>query len=196
LIAHLGVEVGFAESGDDEQLEDPLPPRLAAICLALRKATAVARRYPGSFVLGADTIVDLDGVALNKPADADNARQMLQCLRGRTHLVHTGLALSPPGGDGATSVSTTSVHMREFSDQELEGSLATGESMDKAGAYGIQGAAGEIVAAVEGCFTNVVGLPLCAVARLLAGAGLPLSTPAPECAFRGHDRCPIWPGQA
>ena len=186
--------VDFAESGDDEILATQLPPENAAALLAARKATAVAARYPGSIVLGADTIVDLDGIALNKPADRAEAERMLRNLRGRTHRVHTALAAAPAHGDLVASVSTSRVRMHEFPDRVLDHYLATGESMDKAGAYGIQGIAGDIVAAVDGCFTNVVGLPFCAAARLLATAGLLVTAPAPECAFRGHDRCPHWPG--
>jgi septum formation protein len=196
LIHQLGAEVELVESGVDEQLEGPLHPREAAVCLALRKAMAIATRYPESYVLGADTIVDRDGIALNKPGNGEEAAQMLRRLRGRTHLVHTGIAVAVPDREPVTTVSTTRVHMHDFSEKVLDRYLATGESMDKAGAYGIQGAAGDIVAAVDGCFTNVVGLPLCATARLLAETGLSITAPAPECAFRGHARCPLWPAGA
>jgi septum formation protein len=117
---------------------------------------------------------------------------MLRRLRGVNHLVHTGLAVIPPD-EALTAHATSTVRMRPFSDVELATYLETGESLDKAGGYGIQGAAGDIVESVDGCYTNVVGLPLCSVARLLIAAGVRIEAPAPACGFRSDRRCPIWP---
>jgi septum formation protein len=90
---------------------------------------------------------------------------------------------------------TSTVRMRDFSDEQLEAYLDTGESLDKAGAYGIQGAAGDIVDSVDGCYTNVVGLPLCAAARLLKVAGIEIEGTAPQCGFREDRICPWWPSE-
>ena len=162
--------------------------------LAFRKASRVADHVPLSVVLGADTTVVIDGQILNKPESLADADRMLRLLKGRVHEVHTGLAVFAPGRAVQTTVTTSMVRMRAISDQELNAYLATGESLDKAGGYGIQGAAAVIVESVEGCYTNVVGLPLCAVARLLIAAGTDVTSTPPICSFRGNCICPCWPG--
>ena len=128
-------------------------------------------------VLGADTEVVLDGRLLGKPRDAADAARMLRDLRGREHLVITGLAIvetGPPGGEPRreTASVTTRVRMADYGDAQIEAYVATGEPLDKAGAYGVQGRGGRLVAAVDGCFTNVVGLPLTTTRTLLARRGL------------------------
>jgi nucleoside triphosphate pyrophosphatase len=150
--------------------------------LARAKARAVAQRLSvdaasqapmPTMVLGADTEVFLDGRALGKPADAIDAGRMLRALRGRVHEVITGLALVEVGGgrEETTSV-TTRVRMADYSDGEVEAYVATGEPFDKAGGYAVQGAGGRLVAEVDGCYTNVVGLPVETTRRLLAAWGL------------------------
>ena len=134
--------------------------------LALEKAQAIAARNPGAVVLGADTTVVLEGEVLNKPADRADAERMLRLLSGRTHQVHTGLAVV--GGSGRQShVETTDVVFRAIAEEELAAYLASGDPMDKAGAYGIQGYAARWIPRIEGDYFNVVGLPLAAVVRLL-----------------------------
>jgi nucleoside triphosphate pyrophosphatase len=127
-------------------------------------------------VLGADTEVVLDGRLLGKPRDAADAARMLRDLRGREHQVITGLAIVETGLGGEprweTASVTTRVRMADYGDDEIEAYVATGEPLDKAGAYAAQGLGGRLVAAVDGCFTNVVGLPLTATRALLAGRGL------------------------
>ena len=122
-------------------------------------------------VLAADTTVEVAGEILGKPADADDARRMLRSLSARTHLVHTAVAVRR---DGRTvhDVVTTSVTMTSMTDAAIEWYLATGEPMDKAGAYAIQGAGGVFVAEIEGSASNVVGLPLATVVELLARQGV------------------------
>ena len=126
-------------------------------------------------VVGADTIVAIDGVLLGKPVDHDHAREMLRALSGRAHDVHTGVAVHGPGGT-FTDVITTRVHMRQLSDAELDWYLAGPEPFDKAGAYAVQGAGGMFVASVEGSPSNVIGLPLAQTVMLLRAAGLPVAT--------------------
>lgn len=119
-------------------------------------------------VLGADTEVVLDGHLLGKPGDAADAGRMLKALRGRVHEVITGVALvEAPAGREETAAVTTRVKMAGYSDAEIEAYVATGEPLDKAGAYAVQGLGARLVAEVDGCFTNVVGLPVTTTRRLL-----------------------------
>ena len=153
----------------DETRRPGEPPIDYVRRLALEKATAVHLLQPGVTVLAADTTVVLDGHVLNKPHDVADAERMLRALAGRTHQVHTGLAvLSGPAA--YTHVETTSVTFTEVPEAELRAYLVTGDSLDKAGAYGIQGYAARWIARIDGDFTNVVGLPLAATARLLREA--------------------------
>ena len=125
-------------------------------------------------MLGADTEVVLDGRLMGKPRDAADARRMLAELRGRVHEVITAVALVEawPGGREEATAVTTRVRMGSYSDAEIEAYVATGEPLDKAGAYGVQGLGGRLVAEVDGCFTNVVGLPLSTTRRLLERWGV------------------------
>jgi len=128
-------------------------------------------------VLGADTEVVLDGRLLGKPRDPTDAARMLRELRGRTHEVITGLAvveLGPPGSAPRqeTAAVTSRVRMAEYSDADIEGYVATGEPLDKAGGYAVQGLGGRLVAVVDGCLTNVIGLPLTTTRALLARHGV------------------------
>ncbi len=129
--------------------------------LAREKAEA-ARESPREIVLGADTVVVVDGRVLEKPADADDARAMLRLLSGRAHLVITGVCLLHSLG-AIVDYETTRVHFVELSDREIDDYVASGEPMDKAGAYAIQGLASKFVELMEGCYFNVMGLPLAMV---------------------------------
>ena len=143
--------------------------------VALDKARAVAREWTGgpAIVLGADTEVVLDGRYLGKPRDAADAVRMLLALSGRTHEVVTGLALvDAPSGREETLAVTTRVTMIDAGDEEIAAYVATGEPLDKAGAYAVQGLGARLVARVDGCFTNVVGLPVETTRRLLERWGL------------------------
>ncbi|MCP5110380.1 MAG: septum formation inhibitor Maf [bacterium] len=128
--------------------------------LALEKARAVAQ--PGEVVLAADTVVVLDEHVLEKPRDAADARRMLGMLAGREHRVITGISILHPGGEIADS-EQTSVYFTPLSDTQIADYVATGEPMDKAGAYAIQGLASKFIHRVEGCYFNVVGLPVAKV---------------------------------
>lgn len=145
--------------------------------LAEEKAREIA--HPGELVLGADTTVLVDGEILGKPADMDEARRMLRRIAGREHTVLSGVALHeafPEKGTGrtASTVDSTRVLMAEMDDERIDWYVATGEPMDKAGAYAIQGLGALIVEAVYGNYTNVVGLPLPTVRRLFAELGYDL----------------------
>ncbi len=149
--------------------EDPLPGEPAKECaerLAREKALAVARQRPHDFVLGADTVVVIDGQLLGKPRDAADAARMLRLLSGREHLVITGVCLVVDSQSSVAS-QTTSVTMSEITDQEIADYVASGEPMDKAGAYAIQGIASRWIPRIEGDYCNVVGLPVALVFRML-----------------------------
>lgn len=157
-----------------EDVDGEAPPaRGLASMLAERKARAVAERRGGGLVLGADTVVAVDGVSLGKPADASGARRMLRRLRGRSHEVVTGVALAD-AASGALSVACreTTVTMRDYGESEMEAYVASGEAMDKAGAYGVQDGAFSPASHVRGCYANVIGLPLCTVASMLSEHGV------------------------
>ena len=131
----------------------------------------VARRIETGWVLGADTLVIVDGIILGKPTGKADARKMLRLLSGRAHRVVTGLALADARSLRVTSAhSTTTVAFRKLTVREINWYVSTGDPMDKAGAYGIQGGAGLFVTGIRGSYSNVVGLPLDLVGRLL---GLP-----------------------
>lgn len=143
-----------------------------ALTLAEAKAKEVAGRHPHALVVGADTLVTLDGIVLGKPKDAAEASSMLQMLSGRSHSVWTGVVLATEGGRRLHHLAEeTEVRFRDLSSKEIEAYVATGESMDKAGAYGIQGRAAIFVESVRGCYFNVVGLPLAKISSALSRLG-------------------------
>jgi len=132
-------------------------------------------------VLGADTIVVIDGRALGKPANGDDALTMLRALRGRTHEVMTGIAvLDSASGHHAAETVISRVTMAPYTERDIAAYVATGEPLDKAGAYAIQGAGGALVVRLEGSRSNVVGLPLAATAEMLRRFGVAVSVPPPE----------------
>jgi len=135
---------------------------------AWRKGYHIASMHRDVVVLAADTIVVIDGQVLNKPLDVSDAHRMLRMLSGHTHQVYTGMTLFVAGRRPLFHVCRSDVTMQLLSDQQIINYVATGESLDKAGAYGIQGMAGTLVTAVTGSYTNVVGLPLRDTISLLA----------------------------
>lgn len=137
--------------------------------LARDKARAVIARHPDAVVLGADTVVVIDQHLLEKPANAEDSARMLRLLSGRTHQVITGVCLLAADSE-LTQAEVTEVTFVEISEQEIADYVATGEPMDKAGAYGIQGMASRWVARIEGDYFNVVGLPVARVYRMLKQA--------------------------
>jgi len=139
--------------------------------LACEKAEAIAMHYPGRLVLGADTEVVLDEDVLGKPADAGDAARLLRRLCGGAHEVLTAVAIVWQG-QVWTTVETTTVWIDDLTDEEIAEYVATGEPMDKAGAYGIQGYASRFIPRIDGSYSNVVGLPVAAVLQLLRRAGL------------------------
>ena len=181
LLPALGVAFEVVPAHVDETDEDDDAARLAS-SLALRKARAIAAGRPADTVIGADTIVVLDGRQLGKPRNAAEARGMLDALRGRTHEVVTGVAVISAGAE-VTEAVTTAVTMRDYADAEIARYIARGEPFDKAGGYAVQDAEFAPAAAVEGCRCCVIGLPLWTLRRLLGElAGLDSEPPGlPDC---------------
>jgi septum formation protein len=171
ILATMGIDVDVDAANVDESPLDHESPREMVERLARAKAGLVARRHPGRIVLGADTTIDLDGTSLGTPVDVAEARTMLRSLSGRSHLVHTAVATAL---DARIEVRVESavVDIAPLDDVTLEEYLATGESLDVAGAYAIQGRAAHLATLRRGSFSTVVGLPVHAVADLLARLGL------------------------
>jgi septum formation protein len=156
--------------------ETPMPGEVAPDLvrrLALAKAELVAARAVGpAIVIAADTVVTLEGEILGKPRTSEDARQMLEKLSGRTHSVVTGVTLIRlPDVERREFVETTQVHFASISKEEIVRYLASGEPFDKAGSYAIQGRAGRYIPRIDGCYFNVVGLPLARICKELADLG-------------------------
>ncbi len=166
----MGLRYTLRPSDADEALS-PCPPGEMVETLALRKAASVKKSAPGCCVVGADTIVYLDGRIIGKPADEADASRILRLLSGRTHTVYTGVAIVT---DEKQIVfhETTDVTFASLTEAEIADYVASGEPMDKAGAYGVQGIGAVLVARVEGCYFNVIGLPIPTFYRKLAETGI------------------------
>jgi len=175
ILANAGLPFSVLSSAVDES---PYPNEASAALvqrLANAKADLVTARAVGpAIILAADTVVVLDDKVLGKPSSIEDARHMLQQLSGRTHSVLTGVALIRlPDGERRQFIESTLVHFRPITDEELSSYLATEEPYDKAGAYAIQGQAGRYIPRIEGCYFNVVGLPLSRVLTELQALGWP-----------------------
>lgn len=173
LLALLGFEFHVDPAEIDEGTTREPSPKEQAVALSRAKALHVSRRYDVGLVIGADTLVVIDGRILGKPTDPAEARSMLRLLSGRTHEVYTGVTVVDAStGRLESTYEETLVTFTELSDAAIARYIATGEPFDKAGGYGIQGVGALLVSRIEGCYPNVVGLPLQAVARLLKRFGV------------------------
>ena len=151
----------------DESLPDSVSPERGVELLAIKKGAAVVAEVgEDTLVVSSDTLVELDGIPLGKPSDAADAHRMLRSLSGRRHNVHTGVAVHYHG-KCASGVDTTRVLFKEMSDGDIDGYIATGEPMDKAGAYGIQGIGGRFVEKYDGNYDTVVGLSVSLLRELI-----------------------------
>ena len=169
LLESLDLDLVVRPAKIDEMPNPGERPRDLVRRLAQEKAEAAGR--DGEWVLAADTIVVENGEVLGKPRDRDQAREMLQRLQGRWHLVLTGVALKPPDGDTLHAVESTRVLFAELTPEQIDWYAATGEPDDKAGAYAVQGLGALFVSEIDGNYSNVVGLPLPTVRQLFEGAG-------------------------
>ena len=164
----------------DEHVEGNPDPASLVEQLSLRKASAVAQRADeDDLIIAADTVVVLDGAVLGKPADEREAFAMLSALSGNRHYVYTGVTVLR-GGQTLTAHECTTVTFREVEPHEISAYIATGEPMDKAGAYGIQGLGALLIRRIEGDYYNVMGLPVYRLGRMLAELGLDLLAMAAE----------------
>ena len=172
LLEQIGLTFVVRSSDVDESVSPGLTPAQVVESLSARKGEAVAAEAaPGDLVLSADTVVSLDGAILGKPRDRAEAEAMLTALSGRTHQVYTGVTLLQDGRR-LTGHEVTAVTFRPLSPGEIAAYVSTGEPMDKAGAYGIQGLGALLVERLEGDYFNVMGLPLCRLGEMLAQFGV------------------------
>lgn len=171
LLHHAGIPHTVHPAHIDEAHLPGEPPTDFVRRLALEKGHVIAAQHPESAVLAADTTVALDDLVLNKPADLAEAERMLRMLAGRTHFVHTGIAVLYRGST-LSHVETTAVTFDPMAAADLADYVASGDSLDKAGGYGIQGYAARWISRIEGDFFNVVGLPIAATVRLLREANV------------------------
>jgi len=167
LLRQAGAVFTVSDPGPDRAWPGAAEPRHGVRALALDKARRVAEKRRTAVVIGADTVVAVRGARLEKPRDLAEARAMLRQLQGRTHEVWSGLAVVH-GHDQRTASECTRVQFAKLGESEISAYLEFGESLDKAGAYGIQGAAVQLVTRIEGDWANVVGLPLARLRRILA----------------------------
>lgn len=168
-----GIPFSVEDSGYEEDLTLKLEPAELAKHLALCKAEAVAKRHEDAIVIGADTIVVINGKVLGKPIDDGEAREMLGQLSGTVHTVVTGIAIiDAKNRQKITKAVETKVHFKQLTEKQIAEYIKTGESKGKAGAYAVQGLGAELIDKIEGDYYNVMGLPLSALLEELKGFGV------------------------
>lgn len=178
MLSWLGFSFSVAVADVDETDDAGESPGAMVQRLSRAKALAVADERPLALVVAADTTVALDGKSLGKPADAAEATAMLRALRGRTHQVYSGVTVALTGRT-LTHLTESVVWMRDYGDHEIARYVSSGDPLDKAGAYGVQHAGFHPAGQLEGCYANVMGLPLCCLARMLARFGVTAPADAP-----------------
>ncbi|HEX6801279.1 MAG TPA: Maf family protein [Candidatus Binatia bacterium] len=176
IFALLGLPFDVVEPVFEERVSVDLPIRDEVLAFAVGKARSVVRDHPYAIVIGSDTMIALGGEKFGKPRDRNDARRMLHAFSGKTHEIFTGLAIIDGlGGAGLEIVEQVDVDMRRLSEADIDSYLACDESMDKAGAYSIQGQGAELITAIRGDYLAAVGMPLKAIADYLTGSGVSLS---------------------
>lgn len=174
ILRQIGIDFEQIVSNIGDEQSDVTDPGGHVLALSRRKAEDVAQGTTEGLVLGADTVVVLDGCFLGKPGDRDTAKKMLRRLSGRQHSVFTGLTLIDlQAGRELGEYEETQVWMRSLSEEEIEEYVATGEPLGKAGGYAIQGLGATLVEMIEGCYYNVVGLPIVRLLKMLRQMGFP-----------------------
>jgi len=173
IFALLGIPFEVIEPTFEERVSAELSIRDEVLAFALGKAQSVALDHPDAIIIGSDTMIALDGEKFGKPSDTNDARRMLRALSGKTHRIFTAVAIvDRAGGPGLGIVERVDVDMRYLSDADIDNYLACDESLDKAGAYSIQGQGAELIAAIRGDYLAAVGMPLKPIADYLIGRGL------------------------
>ena len=167
LLSQIGLTFTIVPSDFEEDMSLPLSPDMLTMHLSKEKALAVAKDYPDAVIIGADTVVAIDGAVLGKAHTNEDAQRMLSMLSGKTHQVITGLTVIIPAGESPTGVqiiesvaSINDVTFKPLAGEEIEWYIQTGEPLEKAGAYGIQGLGAMFVEKIEGSYSGIVGLPL------------------------------------
>lgn len=172
ILALLGVPFEVIAPEFEEQISSHLPADQEVVEFALGKAQSVAQKYPGSIVIGSDTMIELSGEKIGKPTDREDARRILRLLSGETHRILTSVAIIDHGGPGLKEIETVVVEMRAYTEAEIENYLDSGESDDKAGAYSIQGRGSALIKSISGDYLAAVGMPLRRIAPYLESRGL------------------------
>lgn len=162
LLSMIGVDFEVIASNCDEFTDETEPHKIVQ-AIAQQKASSVAKSHPGRIVLGADTVVAIDGKILGKPHNAENAKKMLRLLSGKCHSVYTGICLVKANGEHVLTSVRTDVYFKKLTDSEIEAYVRTEESFDKAGGYAAQGLGAVFVDKIYGDFFNVIGLPISTV---------------------------------
>ena len=181
ILALLGLPFDVIAPEFDERISAHLKIDEEVLAFAVGKAQSVARTNPGSIVIGSDTMISLESAKLGKPLDTADARRMLGLLSGKKHEIYTSIAVvDGSGGPGLRTIETVHVHMRRFSAEEIERYLAVGESLDKAGAYSIQGEGRNLIVRIEGDFLAAVGMPLRPIANYLEKRGVKIARSVDE----------------
>ncbi len=193
LLSLLGIPFASRPTNIDEHKNEWETPRAYVERMAFEKGEALPTTRD-EVVLSADTIVDLDGMVLGKPVDNADAERILKLMRDKVHRVHTALSLHIGEALVLSDVCLTKVPMRSYSDEEIKSYIASGDYRDKAGGYAIQDAGFHPVEAVQGCYANVMGLPLCNVYKLLRKAGfVPNENIACDCQRYNQINCAVYP---
>lgn len=175
ILALLGLPFDIIAPPFEEQIAPHLSIKDEVLDFAIGKAESVARNHPDALVIGGDTMISLAGAKMGKPRDRDDAKRMLVALSGKTHEIFTAVALlHGVGGRGLRLVERVLVDMRRFTEREIENYLDCNESLDKAGAYSIQGQGAELIAGIRGDYLAAVGMPLKAIAVFLTSRGFAL----------------------
>lgn len=191
LIRLFGLELGFFSTDIDEAPhQDEKPDELVWRLSRAKAALAVQHADQGAIIIAADTDVAIDGAILGKPADAADATRMLKLLRGRAHIVYSGVTVAQ-GARQITQIVKTTVWMRDYSDEDIAAYVETGDPLDKAAAYAIQHDRFHPVERIEGCHANVMGLPVCHVYRALKEYGIILNEPDRACQAHLDIVCPV-----
>ena len=174
LLTMLGLDFKVIPAVGEEIQAEGRAPGETVCAISRAKAEEIEKKsVSGDMIIAADTVVYLDGEILGKPRDKEDAFRMLKRLSGRAHEVYTGVTVLADGGR-TSEYERTLVYFRELSDREIHAYIATGEPMDKAGAYGAQGLGSLLVERIDGDFFNVMGLPLCRLSKILSGMGVEL----------------------
>lgn len=172
LLSRLHIPFEIVSADVDETFDGGARAAVGELCV--RKALAVHAVYPGRFILAADTLVAMNDQPLGKPADPSDACRMLHMLNGRTHQVYTGVCVISPSGECCSDTDVSDVTFGEMTEEEIRAYVKTGEPLDKAGAYALQGQASLWITGVNGSPSGIIGLPLCLTGQLLRQAGFPL----------------------